>query len=93
MEKIQILIKKERLKKGISQEAMAKLSGLTQPQLSNFEQGRDAYLSSVNQIADALDMRLIVVPKNSLNLIERTLDAPRKKQESLLNKYAVKDEE
>ncbi len=92
MENIRALIKKGRLRKGISQKAMAKLSGLTQPQLSNFEQGRDAYLSSVIQIADVLDMRLIVVPKESLKLIERVLNSPKGESESLLNKYAIRDE-
>ncbi len=93
MKNIQMLIKEERLKQGVSQKTMAKLSGLTQPQLSNFEQGRDAYLSSVTQIADVLDMRLIVVPKESLKLIERALNSPKGEPESLLKKYAMKDEE
>ena len=87
-------LKETRKRNGLTQKEMAKNSGLNQPQISNIEKCRDSHLSTVIQLADALDLRLVLIPKQQLPLFTSLMHStPRKTNQSLLEQYGVKDDE
>lgn len=59
---------------GLSQRAVSAISGAQQGQLSKIENGSvDPRLSSVEQIARALGLELVLVPRRSLSAVEAVL--------------------
>lgn len=80
------------------QQDIARWGGVTQSELSNIENGHvDIRLSTLKQIADALDLKIIAIPKNKLDDVEAALEPSKEWQEentsSLLEKYRVSDED
>lgn len=81
------------------QRDIARWSGITQAELSNIENGRvDLRISTLKRIADALDLKMIVIPKEKLEDIEDLLrmDETVSKEEptsSLLERYGVSDDD
>ena len=70
------LIKSIRVQLGMSQKALAKRAGVPQSTISRIEQEkRDANLSTLNKILDAISCDLVIVP-----LLENSIDAIRRKQ-------------
>lgn len=89
-----------RRQKKLKQKTIAHLSSLTQSELSNFEnQVVDIRLSTLERIAEALDMKIIAVPKNKLKDIDMLCELEKIEKRSnerpltLLEKYEIKDEE
>ena len=96
MDAIHSILKAERKKKKITQSEAAHLAGVSQPQLSRFEKGGDVYLSTAQNIAAALDMRIIAVTKEMLMYIESlsgVAEAYAVKEPTLLDLYGIKDDE
>ena len=70
------LIKSIRVQLGMSQKALAKRAGVPQSTISRIEQEeRDANLSTLNKILDAISCDLVIVP-----LLQDSVDAIRRKQ-------------
>ncbi|MET4515230.1 helix-turn-helix transcriptional regulator [Bradyrhizobium sp. I1.7.5] len=64
----------QRVKKAMSQRALAARSGLTQAHISQIETGRlEPGLSSFIQMARALDLEVVLVPKKLLPAVEGVL--------------------
>lgn len=64
----------QRIKAGLSQRALAARSGLTQAHISQIETGRlEPGLSSFIQMARALDLEVVLVPKKLLPAVEGVL--------------------
>jgi transcriptional regulator with XRE-family HTH domain len=64
----------QRVKAGLSQRALAARSGLTQAHISQIETGRlEPGLSSFIQMARALDLEVVLVPKKLLPAVEGVL--------------------
>ncbi len=64
-------LEKERRKRGLSQRALAKITGTTQAQISRIENGEvDSRLSTAIEIARTLDLELVLVPRRRLSAIE-----------------------
>lgn len=78
------------------QQDVARWAGLTQSELSNIENGQvDIRISTLKRIADALDLKIIAVPKDRLMEIENLIE-PRpygQAAPTLLEQYGVSDED
>ena len=69
-------IKEARTSKGISQRALSNLTGVTQAHISNIENGGvDIQLSSLTQIARALDLEVKLVPRKSLPAVDTIIQS------------------
>lgn len=67
-------IKPERDRRGLSQQAVASLAGLTQSRYSAIELGKiDPRASTLAEIARALDLELMLVPKEVVPVVESVL--------------------
>jgi transcriptional regulator with XRE-family HTH domain len=98
MESIPIALLKKRQEKNLTQQQVAERANVKQAQLSRFEHGSEVYLSTAAHIAEALDMRIIAVPKETILQIENLLhfsSAPTMhiEEQSLFDKYNIKDNE
>jgi transcriptional regulator with XRE-family HTH domain len=63
-----------RSRKGLSQRALAARVGMTQAHISKIEQGRtDLRLSSLIELARALDLDVQLIPRHALAVIESVL--------------------
>lgn len=88
-----------RKSKKYRQQEVAKFCAITQSELSNFENNKvDVRLSTLERIANALDMKIIAVPNQKLEKINRLLtpedqDGKKEKPITLLEKYGVPDDE
>lgn len=72
-------LKRLREKMGVTQAEMADLSGLTQPKISQIENGRlNAEISTLQAFAAATDAELVIVPRKVLpkvkDLVENFLE-------------------
>ena len=63
------VLKTAREGKGLSQRALSKRAGLTQAQISSVENAGDAKLSSLVELARALDLEVTLVPRKTLPAI------------------------
>jgi transcriptional regulator with XRE-family HTH domain len=94
-------IRARRLALGLSQAEAARRSGIQQRQVSTFERGGDVTLSTLLKLAQALDVELILVPREDAAKVESLLKAKRAapsvsapaSSPSLLDRYQVKDDE
>ena len=82
---------------GLSQAEVARRSGTQQRQVSLFERGGDITLSTLNKLAQALDMALVPVPREHAAKAAAAI-APRAPDRavagtSLLERYQVHDDE
>ena len=96
MQKIHEIATIRRKKLNMSQAQLARLSGTTQARVSLFEKGNDVKLSTARYIVEALDMRLIAVPKQEIHNIENLIDGRNKTKKdapTLLDIYGIKDDE
>ena len=70
-ENIARALKEARERKGLSQRALGALSGIHQYQISKFENGAiDLRLSSLIELARALDLELTLVPRKSVSAVK-----------------------
>lgn len=59
------LLREQRIKKGYSQKALAEITHVTQPHINDLEHGkRLPSLSLLEKLGDALDIEIIIRPKN-----------------------------
>src|SRR5262249_23928130 len=74
-------LKTARERKGLSQRALGERVGLPQSHISRIEAGAvDPQASSLMQIARALDLELVLLPRGALAAVRAlTSDAPAKK--------------
>jgi transcriptional regulator with XRE-family HTH domain len=95
-------IRARRLALGLSQIEAARRSGIQQRQVSTFERGGDVTLSTLLKLAQALDVKLMPVPREETAKVESLLKAkrglapsvsPPVSSPSLLDRYQVKDDE
>ena len=82
----------------ISQKETARRAGLEQPLVSGFEHGKDVRLSTLTKLAAALDLELLVVPRERLAEVESLLrhgssPLPPVPDKSLLERFHVPDDE
>jgi len=64
-------IRKARLQKGLSQQELAKKSGLTQSHVSRVEQGEiDLRLSNLIELSRVLDLELVLVPRRTVPAVK-----------------------
>ena len=64
-------LEKERRKRGLSQRALGKITGTTQSHVSRIENGDvDSRLSTAIELARALDIELVLVPRRRLSAVE-----------------------
>ena len=67
-------IRAERDRRGLSQQAVASLAGLTQSRYSAIELGKiDPRTSTLAEIARALDLEVMLVPKELVPVVESVL--------------------
>ncbi len=90
-------IRARRLALGLSQIEAARRSGIQQRQVSLFERGGDVTLSTLLKLAQALDMELVLVPREDAAKVESLLKAKLEpalsaRSPSLLERYQVKDD-
>lgn len=92
---IRSALRNRRKDKQLSQAQVADTAAITQAMVSKFESGQDLHLSTLEQIADALDMRIIAIPKENSLRIDDIMNSPSRTQEakSLLERFQVKDDE
>src|SRR3989304_5549972 len=77
-------IRKTREDSGVSQRALSARSGLTQSHISKIERGTlEPGLSSLIDMARALDLELVVVPKKLLPAVKGILRTTKAEQELL----------
>ena len=70
-------LKEARERKGLSQRALSALSGVGQYQISKFENGAiDLRLSSLIELARALDLEPTLVPRRSVPAVKSILGEP-----------------
>jgi transcriptional regulator with XRE-family HTH domain len=93
-------IRARRLALGLPQVEAARRSGIQQRQVSTFERGGDVTLSTLLKLAQALDVELILVPREDTATVESLLRPKRgpapsgsAPATSLLDRYQVKDDE
>jgi transcriptional regulator with XRE-family HTH domain len=63
-------LRETRENKGLSQRELAKLAGVTQNHISKIENGLDLRISSLVEVARALDLELALVPRKSIPAIQ-----------------------
>jgi transcriptional regulator with XRE-family HTH domain len=69
-------VQSQRIKAALSQRALAARSGLTQAHISQIETGRlEPGLSSFVEMARALDLEVVLVPKKLLSAVQGVLRA------------------
>lgn len=82
----------------LTQAEVARRSGTQQRQVSVVERGGDVTLSTLKKLAQALDLDILVVPREDASKLHAVLNADRMPasplaSESLLDRYQVKDDE
>lgn len=93
------ILRTTRKNKHYRQQDIARWGGVTQSELSNIENKRvDIRLSTLKQIADALDLKIIALPKERLEDVEKLLtpiteELQEDNHSALLEKYRVSDED
>ena len=69
-------IRGERRARGVSQAALAAKLGLRQGTISRAEQGADIHLNTLMQIARALDLELLLVPRRLVPAVQAVVGVP-----------------
>jgi transcriptional regulator with XRE-family HTH domain len=94
------IFKARRRALGLSQAEVARRGGIQQRQVSLFERGGDVTLSTLTKLAQAIDLDLFAVPRETAASVAAVLSgtgAPSTGQTapapSLLERYQVKDDE
>lgn len=87
-------LKDRRKELGITQSEMARRLKITQPQYQKIESSGNPSLKTLNSLALALDLKLILVPKEKAAQVEELTgrQRPAKKLLSLLDQFEVRDE-
>lgn len=62
-------IQQARRQKGLSQHQLAQQAGVTQPMVSLAERGKDMRVSTLQQIAAALDLVPMLVPRRAVPVV------------------------
>jgi len=101
MIKISAFIKNYRKQRNISQSKLAELSGFHQKGVSKFESNQiDVRLSTFEQLAQALDLKIVLVPRQQYSAVQQFIQSEQVQQEitkqelpSLLDQYGVPDDE
>jgi len=70
-------LKQARVRKALNQRALSKLSGVPQGQISKIENGAvDLRASSLIELARALDLELMLVPRRALPAVDALVRPP-----------------
>lgn len=93
MKHIGALLKKFRLEKGLSQEALGLKVGFPQGHLSKIENGLvDLQVSSLVELARTLDLELMLIPRGFVKIVEEiTIETTKKNPESRPMYYVGED--
>ena len=92
-EEIGLLLKNARLKKKWSQEKLGSCVGLPQSHISKIEHGTvDLLTSSLIQLARALDLECMLIPKILVPSFEALMHAQKKDTPSQVPMYSLEDE-
>ena len=75
MEKISKQISNRRNKLGLFQSQVGQQAKMTQQQYQRIETGGECKLSSLERIAEAMNMELALIPNEKLGLVEAVLNA------------------
>jgi len=67
-------LRAERRRRDLSQRELAKRTGTTQTQISRLENGHDAYVSTLLDIAALLDLELMLVPRRLRSSVKALLE-------------------
>jgi transcriptional regulator with XRE-family HTH domain len=67
-------LRRARLKKGLSQVALAEKMGLRQGTISRAESGHDLRVGTLLEIARALDLDVVLAPRQFRTLIDNLID-------------------
>lgn len=65
----------ERERRGLSQSELARRLGVSQANLSRIEHGADLRVSTLLDVARALGMEPMIVPKSALSVLRAVLDS------------------
>ncbi len=66
-------IQEARRRRGLSQRELADQAGVTQPMVSLAERGKDMRVSTLQQIAAALDLVPLLVPRRAVPVVRGVL--------------------
>lgn len=66
-------IKEARERKGLSQRDLAERAGITQPAVSLAERGTDMRVSTLQQLAAALDLVPVLVPRRAVPMVRNVI--------------------
>ena len=93
---IPTMFKSARKTKHLTQKTVTKLSGVAQADLSRFENGKsDIRLSTLEHLADAVEMRVVLIPKEKLTSVNRLIKQDEQvieETQTPLDKFGVPDE-
>jgi transcriptional regulator with XRE-family HTH domain len=71
------LLADERERQGISQGALARRLGVSAPNLSRIERGADLRASTLVEIARALGLEPVLIPKHAISAVRALVDESR----------------
>lgn len=66
-------LRDERLRKGMTQRQLAERAGVTQPVVSLAERGADMRVSTLQQLAAALDLVPVLVPRRAVHMVHSVI--------------------
>jgi transcriptional regulator with XRE-family HTH domain len=66
-------VRDERLRKGMTQRQLAERAGVTQPVVSLAERGADMRVSTLQQLAAALDLVPLLVPRRAVPMVRNVI--------------------
>jgi len=97
MDTIYQQIKKRRLDLKLTQSDLKKLIGMEQRQYQKIEVGGNPRLHTLQRIAKALKLNIVLVPNEKMNLVRPLLESIEEKDragqiDSLLDKFRVDDD-
>lgn len=94
IEHIVAALKTARLKKGLSQRALGVKTRVPQSHISKIEQGEvDLQTSSLIEIARALEMELMLVPREWVPSFKKLLQDSNNNSEKQIPKYSLDQDE
>ena len=70
LENIGLMIRNERIRKGLTQEELGKRVGVGKAQISKIESGKGLTIKTVTKVLDALSISASIVLKNEQKLIK-----------------------
>ncbi|MCF6292257.1 MAG: helix-turn-helix transcriptional regulator [Robiginitomaculum sp.] len=91
LEYISLALKEARQEKGLSQRALSTITGLPQSHLSKIERGEtNLTTKSLIELARALDLELVLVPKQLMPALKALKDSDNEKPSSYGSRSAYR---